>query len=195
MQLITKLNIGLFIGTLFVFGGAGAMLAHGDPSTPTVLRAHANILGAPGSGISGTVQFTQGSADDNFPEPGVWVAAKVEGLTDGAHGLHIHEVGTCEPFTAAGGHFDPGPNGNSNPDANHPFHLGDLPNLVAKNGVGRLNAETSRITLSPGPLSVFDADGSAIVVHLNPDQGITGAPGSGVSGGARIACGVIELDN
>ena len=71
--------------------------------------------------------------------------------------------------------------------------MGDIPNLdVNPGGVGHLKHTTSRITLSPGPLSIFDANGSAIVVHANVDQGITGAPGSGVSGGSRIACGVIE---
>ena len=50
---------------------------------------------------------------------------------------------------------------------------------------------TSRVTLSDGPLSVFDADGTAIIVHGNEDQMITGAPNSGVSGGPRAACGVV----
>jgi len=41
-------------------------------------------------------------------------------------------VGKCEaPFTSAGGHFDPGPAGNANPDANHPFHMGDIPQISA----------------------------------------------------------------
>ena len=44
--------------------------------------------------------------------------------------MHLHAVGKCEPdFAAAGGHFDPGPAGNTDPDANHPFHMGDIPNL------------------------------------------------------------------
>jgi Cu-Zn family superoxide dismutase len=47
------------------------------------------------------------------------------------------------------------------------------------------------VTLSDGLLSVFDADGTAIVIHGNPDQGITGAAKSGVSGGPRVACGVL----
>jgi Cu-Zn family superoxide dismutase len=51
---------------------------------------------------------------------------------------------------------------------------------------------TTRVTLSEGPLSLFDADGSAIIIHANPDQGITGEARSGVSGGPRVACGVIE---
>jgi Cu-Zn family superoxide dismutase len=71
--------------------------------------------------------------------------------------------------------------------------MGDLPNLeVNEAGVGHLRATTSRITLSPGPLSVFDANGSAVIIHGNQDQGITGAAGSGVSGGPRLACGLIE---
>ena len=50
---------------------------------------------------------------------------------------------------------------------------------------------TTRVTLSDGPLSVFDADGTAIIIHGNEDQGITGAAKSGVSGGPRVACGVL----
>ena len=41
------------------------------------------------------------------------------------------------------------------------------------------------------PLSIFDANGSAVIVHLNPDRGETGV--TGASGSARIACGVIQL--
>lgn len=37
----------------------------------------------------------------------------------------------------------------------------------------------------------FDANGSAVIVHLNPDRGEPGV--TGASGGARIACGVIQL--
>jgi superoxide dismutase, Cu-Zn family len=48
------------------------------------------------------------------------------------------------------------------------------------------------VTLSAGPLSLFDVDGSAVIVHGNPDQGTTGEPKSGVSGGPRVACGAIE---
>ena len=101
------------------------------------------------------------------------------------HGVHLHAVGKCEPdFAAAGGHFDPGPAGNTDPDANHPFHMGDIPNLeVGANGAGTMKVVTTRVTLSDGPLSLFDADGSAIIIHGNPDQGITGEPKSGVSGG------------
>ena len=71
--------------------------------------------------------------------------------------------------------------------------MGDVPQLTAgANGKAALKAATTRVTLSDGPVSLFDADGSAIIIHANPDQGITGESKSGVSGGPRVACGVIE---
>jgi len=153
-----------------------------------VARAHADIAG---QGITGSADFTERKIGT---ETVVELHLTAKGLKPGMHGVHIHAVGKCEPdFTAAGGHFDPGPAGNPDPDANHPFHMGDLPQLeVGANGEGTLDAVTTRVTLSDGPLTVFDSDGSAIILHGNPDQGITGEPRSGVSGGPRVACGVIQ---
>jgi Cu-Zn family superoxide dismutase len=94
-------------------------------------------------------------------------------------------------FAAAGGHYDPGPFGMSNPDANHPFHMGDMPDLRADGkGVALFERVTSRVTIAPGPLSLFDTNGSSVIVHLNEDHGTTGVAGG--SGGPRIACGVVE---
>jgi Cu-Zn family superoxide dismutase len=162
---------------------------HGRAAGKVTARAQATIAG---EGITGTAEFVE-MAYDTGSEVEITLTAK--GLKPGLHGVHIHAVGKCEApaFTAAGGHFDPGPAGNTDPDANHPYHLGDIPNLrVGADGSGTLHARTTRVTVSEGPLSLFDADGSAIIVHANPDQGITGAPKSGVSGGPRAACGLIE---
>jgi Cu-Zn family superoxide dismutase len=188
-------------GLLPVLLGLGAMITvplhAGALNTPpdqaaakgtVVMRAHADIKG---EGIAGTAELTEvksGTATE------VEIEVSVKGLKPGLHGMHFHAVGVCEPpaFTTAGGHFDPGPFGNVDPDANHPYHMGDLPNLeVGPNGVGHLKARTTRVTLSDGPLSVFDADGTALIIHANPDQGITGESKSGVAGGPRAACGVI----
>src|SRR5262245_18946860 len=143
-----------------------------------------------GDGISGTLTLVERKMGNGTV---VDLTLTATGLKPGLHGVHLHAVGKCEPdFTAAGGHFDPGPFGNTDPDANHPFHMGDIPNLeVGADGSGTLKAVTTRITLSPGPLSIFDDDGTAIIIHGNPDQGKTGEPKSGVSGGPRVACGVI----
>jgi Cu-Zn family superoxide dismutase len=152
------------------------------------VHAHAIIKG---EGISGTADFVERTVGTGKI---VDITVAVTGLKPGMHGVHLHAVGKCEPdFAAAGGHFDPGPAGNMDPDANHPFHMGDVPQLnVPASGRGTMKVSTTRVTLSDGPLSLFDADGSAIIIHANPDQGITGEPKSGVSGGPRIACGVIN---
>ena len=172
---------------------AGSLVAAKQTPAPSsqtsgTTRATATIKG---EGITGTAEFSERKQGTGTV---VEITVNVSGLKPGLHGVHLHAVGKCEaPFTTAGGHFDPGPASNTDPDANHPFHMGDIPNLEAgANGSGTLKAVTTRVTLSEGPLSLFDADGSAIIIHGNPDQGITGEPKSGVSGGPRVACGVIE---
>lgn len=225
MKVITKLFIGCLLvtallGSIWLLGNFRAVNSaipntiENNTQSGTVI-ARAFVHGAPGSGISGEITFSQIPCPgcptpglmapptdprfSEFPEPTVQITARINGpnnvLTPGAHGMHIHEVGLCEApgFTSAGGHFDPGPFSSSTPvDANHPFHMGDVPNLIVDQlGHGFLQHTTSRITLSPGPLSVFDLDGSSVIIHLNPDRGINGT--AGASGGPRLACGVIEL--
>jgi len=160
-----------------------AAIAHAQ----TGARAHADIKG---EGIVGKAELVERQQGTGVV---VDVTVTVSGLKPGRHGVHLHAVGKCEPdFAAAGGHFDPGPAGNTDPDANHPFHMGDIPNLeVGQDGKGTLKAVTTRVTISDGPLSLFDADGSAVIIHGNEDKGITGESKSGVSGGPRVACGVL----
>lgn len=172
-------------------GGCGSGHAHaaGDKEGA---RARAEIKG---DRITGTAEFVE---VERGTERLVRVTIRLKGdpavLTPGLHGVHIHEKGACEPpFTSAGGHFDPGPAGNSDPDVNHPFHMGDLPNIrIGQDGSGTLEATTSRVTLSEGPLSVFDADGSAVIIHGRQDQMTSGESKSGVSGGPRLACGLVR---
>ncbi len=116
-------------------------------------------------------------------------------LIAGRHAVHIHEKGdcACDGFKCAGGHFDPGPSGNSDPDANHGYHAGDLPSItIDDKGRGTLEAITTRITLSDGPVSILQPkEGTSIMVHANPDPYSPGESGSGISGGPRLACGRI----
>ena len=168
--------------------GTGTGASAGSATSGGGTRATADIKGSGITGRAELVERKQGAGSV------VDVTITVTGLKPGQHGVHLHAVGKCEPdFAAAGGHFDPGPAGNTDPDANHPFHMGDLPNLEADaSGSASLKAVTTRVTVSPGPLSIFDTDGTAIIVHGNPDQGITGESKSGVSGGPRVACGVFN---
>jgi Cu-Zn family superoxide dismutase len=172
------------------------LTACGSPtqgSTPQ-LKAQAKINGP---SIEGTLKAMQ--TENGF----VWVAVELKGdpkiLTPGLHGVHIHETGACEqgtekPFSSAGGHFDPGPFGSSKPvEKNHPYHLGDLPNIkINPLGQGRLEAFVSSVTLSEGPISLFDSDGSAVIVHKLQDQKKAGGTAD-EAGGGRLACGAIAL--
>jgi Cu-Zn family superoxide dismutase len=160
-------------------------------------RAIAKVAGP---GIEGQVSFTE------YEEKGwkyVVVEADVSGdpevLKQGKHAMHIHEKGDCEceGFKCAGGHFDPGVSGNSDPDANHGYHAGDLPNLeVDTSGHGTMRTITTRVTLSDGPVSILSAEsapeGTSVMIHANEDPYTPGESGSGHSGGPRLACGKIE---
>jgi len=120
----------------------------------------------------------------------VTVVVQARGLTPGRHGIHIHAVGRCDPpaFTTAGGHYNPGGRKHGLEAVEGP-HAGDLPNLVAdSSGTTRYEATTDLITLREGPLSVFDGDGSAIVIHAKEDDQKTDPTGNS---GDRVACGVI----
>lgn len=153
--------------------GIGTALAD---STAGATRASAIIRDASGAEV-GFALFVEDATGR------LHVDVKVDGLTVGEHGIHVHAVGACAPdFGAAGGHHNP-------LVAPHGSHAGDLPNLVVNEaGRGRLNATTDGATLSPGPVGVFDADGSAIVVHAAPDDFVTQPTGNS---GGRVACGVI----
>ena len=177
-----------FAGIIIALAGS-AIIAQTPASkspAPAAYTARAEIKG---EGISGSATLREEKEGTGVV---VRYTIQVKGLTPGLHGVHLHAVGKCDPdFAAAGGHFDPGPAGNTDPDANHPFHMGDIPNIEPRaDGIAVLQSVTTRVTVSDGPLSVFDADGTAIIVHANPDQGITGASKSDVSGGPRVACGV-----
>jgi Cu-Zn family superoxide dismutase len=188
----TALAAGLVgLGSAAAQTGAGSHGAHAQQGRE-VASARAEIKGEK---VTGEALFVEREHGDG--QRVVHITVKIKGdpavLTPGLHGVHIHEKGACDaPFTSAGGHFDPGPAGNSDPDVNHPFHMGDLPNLrVDQSGAGTLEAMTTRVTLSDGPTSLFDADGSAIIIHGKQDQLTSGPTKSGVSGGPRLACGVI----
>jgi Cu-Zn family superoxide dismutase len=160
-------------------------------------RARASVNGP---GLSGTAEFTEYDVDGwKYVHIRLEIQGDPSTLKPGKHAAHIHEKGDCEcdGFKCAGGHFDPGPNGNSDPDANHGYHAGDLPNIsVDQNGHGVLETITTRVTLSDGPVSILSKDsapeGTSIMVHANEDPHTPGESGSGHSGGPRLACGKIE---
>lgn len=153
-----------------------------------------------GPGVTGTATLTEYSVDDaRYVHIRVEISGEPESLPAGKHAVHFHEKAACDcdGFKCAGGHFDPGPNGNTDPDANHGYHMGDLPSItVDESGNGILEAITTRVTLSDGPVSLLSKEsapeGTSIMIHGNPDPHTPGESGSGHSGGPRLACGTIE---
>lgn len=124
---------------------------------------------------------------------GVHITGELMGLPGGDHGIHIHTTGDCDAagkFESAGPHFNPTDHkhGSENPEGPH---AGDLPNLsVQPEGAGVIvDLMNEGVTLGEGDNSLFDADGSAIVIHADPDDYKSDPAGNS---GDRIACGVIE---
>lgn len=120
---------------------------------------------------------------------GVLIRVEAEGLPAGSHGFHIHQTGICEPpeFTSAGGHYNP--TGESHGFFTQGAHAGDLPNVtVAGDGTLAHEALAPGVTIA-GENALLDDDGSALVIHADPDDYRTDP--SGESGG-RIACAAVE---
>ena len=117
------------------------------------------------------------------------------GLAPGWHGMHFHEKGDCtDPkFMNAGGHIQMAgmkmPHGllsAGGPDD------GDLPNLfVQADGSAKAEVFTTRLSLKAqnGRSALLGPNGSALMIHANPDDQTTQPIGGA---GPRIACGVIR---
>jgi superoxide dismutase, Cu-Zn family len=196
-----SLLLGLFVGTLCGIAAGGVTIATGDDDDGARYEARAEILGPPGSGIRGEARFRQDDSIEDQPAPVIEVDVVVRGLPrePRQRAFHVHDTGACDPpaYAAAGPHFDAGPGKNTTSE-NHPYHLGDVPQLEVRGGVGRLDSETTRFVLQPNhATTIFDSDGAAVVVHAEEDRGHETTPGGpgGPAGGARVACGVIEMSD
>lgn len=175
-------------------GEAGGSASHeGD-------KARATLRNAAGVKV-GTVKLEQ-EGDS------VKLKVKVDGsVSPGFHGFHVHGVGACDavstppvatdPFTTAGGHYNPGA-------VTHRDHAGDLPVLlIDADGEAEARFATDRFALG----DLFDTDGSAFILHARPDNyanldlipGLPYGPSNAVTlatgdAGSRIACGVVASD-
>lgn len=120
------------------------------------------------------------------------IAVDKGGLTPGWHAVHFHEVGMCddaEKFMKAGGHINPEKKEHGLLNPKGPDN-GDLPNIHA-GADGSANAEmfSPFVRVREGKVVLLDGDGSAVMIHANPDDHVTQPIGGA---GPRVACGVIE---
>jgi Cu-Zn family superoxide dismutase len=121
---------------------------------------------------------------------GVRIVGDLSGLPAGTHGIHFHQTGRCDgpDFATAGAHFNPfnRKHGLENPDGPH---AGDMQNVVIPSqGAVLVEMLSPRVTLDDATTTVFDADGTALVIHAAADDQRTDPSGNS---GARIACGVV----
>jgi Cu-Zn family superoxide dismutase len=190
------------LGVVAIYTLVGPSAGNAD-SADRAPTARATIRDASGA-VLGTLVLQQIRGNT------VAVAVNVNRLPAGFHGFHVHAVGICNPattdpttgapapFLSAGPHFNPAA-------TTHGDHAGDLPPLlVVQSGTATAAVETDRFTLA----SLFDADGSAIIVHAAPDNlanipsryvsSTTGQPGPDAAtlgtgdSGSRVGCGVIQ---
>lgn len=170
---------------------------HASMTTPAVAAATAAptamttpIKMADGTSI-GTLSLTAAPS-------GVLLQVDItKGLTPGWHGMHFHQTGDCSDpkFMTSGGHMNHGeskkPHGLLNP-AGPDF--GDMVNLyAAADGSAHTQVFSNAVRLDAGPSvgeqALRDADGSALVIHANPDDHMSQPIGGA---GGRIACAVIR---
>lgn len=148
------------------------------------------IVGQNGAAV-GQVTFTEAPG-------GVLIRLEfaAQGVPPGWHGLHLHQVGDCSDFAAgfhaSGAHVGMGPrvqHGLMNPAGPE---AGDLPNVFVTPAGAHAELFTDRVTLHAVKVGnrepLLDADGSALVIHANPDDQTTQPIGGA---GARVACAAL----
>lgn len=155
------------------------------------LPANAQDASAPAEGQAAlTAEITSAGGESHgtatlMPTPSgvMLVTLDLTGLPPGIRGVHIHETGDCTPpdFESAGGHLA-GDKDHGIMAENGP-HPGDLPNLhVPENGSLKIEYFATGLTQD----MVADEDGSAIIIHNDPDD-YAGQPAG--HAGPRIGCG------
>jgi Cu-Zn family superoxide dismutase len=146
---------------------------------PAGLLGQASLRLADGS-PAGTARLLESGTQLNL-------SISLTNLPEGEHGLRLHITGSCEApdYASAGGPLEAAntEHGHRNLGA---ALLADLPKAV----IGASGSGTISSTLRGAPRDVaaqmFDADGTALVVHAGPDDRADLADRSN----SRIACGI-----
>lgn len=160
---------------------AAEMPGPADGVYPSMIRMGGDVIGADGEAI-GTLNLL-GGPNGTLIE----VVIAPSGLTPGWHGLHLHQVGSCDDigvFKLSGGYVGKveGGHGLLNPKGPEG---GDLPNIFAgPDGSAGYEAISSLFALS----DLADSDGAALIIHQGRDDHLSQPIGGA---GARVACATI----
>lgn len=174
--------------TSFLIVAGGVVAGCGDnvdpPAPPPApATATATFMGVSGQTVTGTGTFTE---DDDGT---VTLVVTITEGPPGVHGIHIHDVPSCDDEgMAAGPHWDDVNTGGDNhrlPTGDG--HLGDLGNItIDADGTGTLTFSHPAWTLGDG--GPTDVVPHAIILHESMDDG------SMPSAGARWGCALIVAD-
>ncbi|MBA2687121.1 MAG: superoxide dismutase family protein [Gemmatimonadaceae bacterium] len=180
MRSLSRISIIAVVSTI-ALGCAQLQTLAGRQGTATV------ALSGAGGELRGGGEVWQ----DNNGQ--VHVDLQLQGLPAGTHAIHFHAVGSCDSgsaaFSGAGAHYNPANKQHGLSNAAGP-HAGDAPNFtVEANGNAHVQFVTDRVTVTAGGATLFDADGSSLVVHVAADDQVSQPSGNS---GDRIACGVIR---
>lgn len=172
---------GYFSCALLCVQGASALPEATMPTVPAPLTV--KMIPAVRAKAHGKITFTTN------PDGVVVITGNIDGLSEGPHGIHIHEHGNCMDanagFKLAGNHFNP-------LDSKHGSmmegHMGDLGNIIVNDQhQAQFKIETDKFNLRKN-----DKDsilGRSIVIHANQDDEKSDPAGNS---GERILCGVIK---
>lgn len=124
---------------------------------------------------------------------GVVFTPKLNGLSAGLHGFHVHTNASCDSSMkeghkvlggAAGGHYDPELTGRHGAPWKDNVHKGDLPPLYV-DGAGK----AEQPVLAPR-LGLSELSGKSLMIHAGGDNH-SDHPAPLGGGGTRLVCGLI----
>lgn len=166
-------------------GDVGATSSQNDEVPAAPVADDADPAGEMTASITGTDGTSIGEAMIRPGPHGMVIRIEADGIPEGWHGAHLHQIGDCSDneagFKASGSHINISgtEHGLLNPAG---YHTGaDFPNLYA-------NDEGIKGELFAGGLMLDQAnddDGFALIIHENEDDHVTQPIGGA---GARLAC-------
>ena len=147
--------------------------------------AVADLEAKSGSNLSGKVTFTEKDGK-------VTMKAEINGVSEGKHAIHIHDMGDCsaDDGSSAGGHWNPTDERHGKWGDKEGYHKGDIGNFEADaDGHGTISMTTDEWCVGCDDPKK-DVVGHSLVIHDGVDDFVSQPAGDA---GKRIGCGVIKL--
>jgi len=136
------------------------------------------------SAVTGTAKFVETNGV-------VYMTAKIKGLSEGSHAIHIHDKGDCSSSDgkSAGGHWNPTAQPHGKWGAETGYHKGDIGNFNVENAGEETTVEfsTNEWCIGCGD-PTKDILGKGVIVHQGVDDFVSQPSGAA---GSRVSCGGI----